>query len=342
LILKINFSLWDIWGKSSMSKDLTKKMLAKVFKSGKKDFVCRYLDSLEMVEATCTGKLLKGNQNIVVGDIVRIEEDADRHMIVAIEERKNEIFRIIVRENKKKVVASNCDYLVIVTSSTNPHYKRGLVDRYLVRAAQWELTPLIVFNKMDAFGGHEIDLQFEIDRFKELSVDCFELSAKDLDYKKRFLKLGIEDLKTKLKGTTSIFLGQSGVGKSKLISALSSGNVQLKSREIGKVGKGTHTTTWSEIIDLGESELIDSPGIRSFSLDDIDPEELIYYFPDLAPRALRCKFNDCGHEENSKGCSFYVDQFDQEHPEVIDRLNSYKRIHEEVSTIPFWKKRKKS
>ena len=119
---------------------------ARVNKSAKREFECRILDSGELVVATALGNLLKGDENsIVVGDYVMI----DNNVIVEVLPRTNEIFRLIVREQKKKVTASNCDLMVIVSSVSRPEYKRGIVDRFLVRAHQWGIRPLIVFKKMD-------------------------------------------------------------------------------------------------------------------------------------------------------------------------------------------------
>jgi len=311
---------------------------ARVFKSAKREFDCKVLDSGEMVTATALGNLLKGNENsIVVGDYVMIENNT----IVEVFPRTNEIFRLIVREQKKKVTASNCDLMVIVSSVSRPEYKRGVVDRFLVRAHQWGIRPLIVFNKMDEYNPNDLDIQFEFDRMNNLGIECFEVSAFQPNYEARFLKLGIEDLKDRLLKKTSIFLGQSGVGKSRLISRVSNGKIQLLSSEVGKIGKGKHTTTWSEIADCDSMSLIDSPGIRSFGVEDLLEEELITYFPDLEEGAVRCKFSNCLHHEDSRGCYFFT-KLDQNHRSsqlVLSRLDSYNRMKEEISQTPSYLKK---
>ena len=91
------------------------------------------------------------------------------------------------------------------------------------------------------------------------NVKSFEVSAKDgSDYSLQCLDNGIEELRAELSGKTAIFLGQSGVGKSSLINRLSGGEFELKTKEIGRAGKGTHTTTWSEILEFEDFTLIDS------------------------------------------------------------------------------------
>lgn len=313
---------------------------ARVHRSAKREFDCKIIDENKVVVATALGNLLKGDDNsIVVGDYVMID---DKNTIVEVLPRKNEMYRLIIREQKKKVTASNCDLLVIVSSVSRPEYKRGIVDRFLVRAHQWGIRPLMVFNKMDEYQADDaLDIQFEVDRMSKLGVECFEVSAINAEYKPRFLSLGFLDLKQKLQGKTSIFLGQSGVGKSKLITAVSDGAINLLSREVGKVGKGTHTTTWSEIVESKTMTLIDSPGIRSFGVEDLLEEDLITYFPDLEEGAVLCKFSNCGHEEGTKGCFFEekLDQNSRETKLIKSRLESYIRMKEEISQTPSYLKK---
>lgn len=312
---------------------------ARVFKSAKREFDCKNLESGEMIVATALGNLLKGDENtIVVGDYVMIDE---KNTIVEVLPRTSEIFRLIVREQKKKVTASNCDLLVIINSVSKPDYKRGIVDRFLVRAHQWGIHPLVVFNKMDQYDPDEFDIQFEVDRLEALGVESFEISAIDKNYKPRFLKLGIDDLINRLHQKTSVFLGQSGVGKSKTISLVSDGKIQLLSKEIGKAGKGTHTTTWSEIVDSKDMTMIDSPGIRSFGVEDLLVEDLMSYFPDLERGAVQCKFTNCTHLYGTKGC-YFTEKIDEESYEgqlILSRLDSYIRMQEEISNTPSYLKK---
>jgi len=311
---------------------------ARVYRSSNREFDCRLESSGEMVRAKAEANLLKRKENIVVGDYVELEkiESTDEWKIKIVDPRDNEIYRLLVRESRKKVTAANCNYLVIVSSSSKPEFKRGFVDRFLVRAFQWGLTPLVVFNKMDEYLGDDFDIIFENERLSFLEHSAFELSAKFESYQKKYLQNGIEELKELLKGKTSLFVGQSGVGKSQLISTLAGEEIELKTNKIARSGKGSHTTTWSEIIDCGDFATIDSPGIRSLSLEDIDPTDLMHYFPDLEPLALNCKFNNCEHLENSKGCQFF--EVDREEG-VLSRLESYNRFYEELSALPFWSKK---
>lgn len=316
-------------------------MKARVYRSSQREFTCK-LESGELIQAVALAKILK-NDYVVVGDYVSVSsiESTGEWQINSIEERTSEIYRVSIREQKKRITAANCDLLVIQSSVSKPAYKQGIVDRFLVRACQWGIRPIVIFNKMDQYDPGLFDLNFEAKRLESLGAKCFEVCALEKeDYQPRYLNYSWNDLHEELAGKTTIFLGQSGVGKSKMINGLANDQIELKTSAVGKVGKGSHTTTWSEIIDLEHFSLIDSPGIRSFSLDDINPDDLMMYFPDLEEIAVQCKFTNCTHEEGAKGCAFYSGNLSPEQYELIhSRLESYKRIFQEVSKIPAWQKK---
>ncbi len=314
---------------------------ARVFRSSKRTFDCKLAGTNDIVEATALAMLLK-DDHVVVGDYVQLEPPqnaAHEWSIHKIEPRTNSIFRNIPREQKKKVIASNVDVIVVVMSAGKPEYKRGLVDRYLTRSAYWGIPALVVFNKMDLFTG-EFDLNFESDRLNELEVQSFEVSSEDSDYQPRFLTKGLKELEHLIKDKTAIMVGHSGVGKSRLITKLTHGKVNLLSGELGKVGKGAHTTTWAELIDAGPFTLIDSPGIRSMSLADMTIDELKECFPDIEQWGTKCKFSTCQHHQGTKGCYFEtLDSNQREDLLILSRLESYHRILSEVSTTPDWMKK---
>ncbi len=319
-------------------------MIALVCRSSARTFDCRIEKSNQLVTASSLGNLLKGSDSIVVGDKVILEEQRlNEFVITEVMPRKNEIFRMIVRENKKKVTAANCDLMIIFTSVSRPEYKRGIIDRFLVRAFQWEIRPLVVFNKMDEYIEDAFNIKEEVTRLDSLNIECFEVSAKFPDYQNKYLKNGMTELKKIISNNSSIFLGQSGVGKSKVISHLSAGKVDLKTNTVGKAGKGSHTTTWSEIVDCGDFKMIDSPGIRSFSLDDIDPDQLIEFFPDIAEISCLCKFRNCEHREHDLGCVFWDKKIVplEKRDLVLSRLSSFQKIKIEISQTPQWQKKKK-
>ena len=317
---------------------------AKILKSSGREFDCLLLDSKERVKAVAKGNLHK-QHDLVVGDNVEIEQMEDCWQITSLLERENIIDRYIVRERKKKTIAANIDTIVLVMTVSKPDYKQGLVDRYLIRSQIWDIPLVLVLNKIDEPVSDGLDLKFECERLKNLAEDIFEISAKvpNTDSKHVPENKNFEELKNYLKGKTALFVGQSGVGKSKTISALSGGKEILLSKEIGKVGKGAHTTTWAEIVDCGDFYLVDSPGIRSFSLEDIFVEDLEVYFPDLFAHFSKCKFKDCNHKQEQKHCYFNSLSKDVlEEKILISRLHSFQRIEQELEKTPTWKKRKRN
>ena len=316
---------------------------ARIFKSSKRQFDCQIKDSKELVQATAMATLLK-EDHLVVGDWVDLKEpetSTDSWSIVGVDERQNAIFRNLPREQKKKVIASNVDLILIVASAGKPSYKRGLVDRYLARSSFWEIPAFVIFNKMDQHDPEEFNLRDEADRLQWINAECFEVSAEFPEYRPQFLSQGFDELAQKLEGRTAILLGHSGVGKSRLITALSHGKIQLLSGELGKVGKGAHTTTWAELIDAQYFHLIDSPGVRSMSVTDLTQDELLYSFPDINEFSTKCRFSsNCTHDENAKGCYFQsLDKTKREDQLILSRLDSFKRMLAEVSNIPDWLKK---
>ena len=316
---------------------------ARIFRSSKRHFECRLETTKEIVTATALANLLK-EDHIVVGDWIEVSpppQGGEEWKIESVVERSSSIFRNLPREQKKKVIAANVDVILIVVSIGKPHYKRGLIDRYLVRSDFWNVPAYVVFNKADLYDPEEFDLSYEAERLQWLNVKCFEVSADQPDRKPKYLSAGYEDLKKDLMGKTAITLGHSGVGKSRLITALSDGKASLLSGELGKVGKGAHTTTWAELIDAEDFTIIDSPGVRSMSLSDLTKQDLLYCFSDVNEWTTKCQFSsNCTHEPNSKGCFFNtLDPKKREDTMVLSRLESYKRILDEVANIPDWSKK---
>lgn len=312
---------------------MSERIKAKIFKSGKRIFTCKLESTGELVEATAMRELIKGKKSLVAGDNVYVGlGNTNQYEILESEERKNEIFRKLVRDKKKKVIASNVDVMLIVSSLSLPEYKSRLIDRYLIRAAQWDLPVIIVFNKKDEFKD-TFDLDYEMRKFDSLGVNTIMTNATD------FNDQAILALKETLIGKTAILLGQSGVGKSKIITAISNGDVQLRSEKLAKVGKGAHTTTWAEILDCGPFYMIDSPGIRTLAVSDLTKEELIACFPDLYKVFETCQFSDCTHENNAKGCGFHqLDDNILDHQFLLERLHSYLRMRDEIESVPEWEK----
>ena len=114
---------------------------------------------------------------------------------------------------------------------------------------------------------------------------------------------GLEILQERIKDKTTLFSGHSGVGKSTLINALVP-DVHLKTGAIsGYHGKGMHTTTFSEMIELPQGGfIIDTPGIKGFGTVDMEKNEIFHFFPEIFKASKDCRYNNCIHI-NEPGCA---------------------------------------
>lgn len=308
--------------------------IATISRSSKREYDCVISSTDEIVTAVALREIIR-KDHLVVGDRVKVRpipNDTKYEIFEAIP-RTSEVFRKIVRINKKKVIAANVDYAIIVNAVSRPAYKPNLIDRYLTRAIQWGVTPIVIFNKMDQFD-NQFDLEFEKRKFTYLGIQTFELSNKNYDWESN-----LSELKKTLKNKVSIFLGQSGVGKSELINTLTDQEYELKTNRLAKkVEKGSHTTTWSEFYQHNDVALIDSPGIRSLAMNDLDMEDLDHAFSNIVELATNCQFRDCQHSEKSKGCYFHTLSDSEEDLFISKRLESYKRLKEEILSVPHWQK----
>lgn len=197
---------------------------------------------------------------------------------------------------KLKAVAANIDQIFIVIAPyPEPHAK--LVDRYLVASEVVGIEPVILVNKTDLLDN---------DTALRASMDALMAIYPTLDYRVLYTSItqgGLEDLHAALRERTSVFVGQSGVGKSSLVNVL----LPEADMRVGALSentlKGTHTTTTAQLfhLDCGGS-LIDSPGIREFGLWHMSKEEVEQGFREFRPHLGYCKFRDCQHSKEP-GCA---------------------------------------
>jgi ribosome biogenesis GTPase len=235
-----------------------------------------------------------GRKGVVVGDRVRVVgdvsgEDGALARIVELRERSTVLRRTADDDDPiERVVVANADQLVVVTALADPEPRPRLIDRALVAAYDAGMRPLLCLTKSDL-----ADPETLLVTYRSLGVP-WVVTRKGGD---------LSALREQLSGRTSVLLGHSGVGKSTLVNAL----VPEAGREIGHVnevtGRGRHTSTSAIMLALPDDDgwIIDTPGIRSFGLAHVQPEDLIEAFPDLDEMTEDCP-RGCTHGEDEPEC----------------------------------------
>ncbi|MEL7263898.1 MAG: ribosome small subunit-dependent GTPase A, partial [Planctomycetota bacterium] len=187
---------------------------------------------------------------------------------------------------RRHVIVANVDYLLIIASCAQPMLKPGLIDRYLLTAAQCQIQPVICLNKIDLVD--PATLQPLIGTYTAMGFQTIASSAITMQ--------GIDRIRALIKDRQTVLSGQSGVGKSSLLNAIQPG-LGLRVGTVSEDNnKGRHTTTGSSLIPLEQGGAVfDTPGIRQFQLWDITQHEVSGLMPDFRPYVNGCRYADCLH-----------------------------------------------
>ena len=225
--------------------------------------------------------------SLVTGDQVTWQDGQPNGVVVAVHGRTSELCRPDNHGELRPVAANINRIVLVIAPKPEPH--ANLIDRYLVAAETQGIKTLLVLNKSDLLTKDDPLLEL-LASYRQLGYETLTVSAKKGN--------SIENLRACLKPLTSVFVGQSGVGKSSLLNALTP-DIETAVGALSEVaGKGTHTTTTSRLFHLPTGgDVIDSPGIREFGLWHLEPESVIHGFVEFRPFLGRCKFRDCQHKQ---------------------------------------------
>ncbi|CUI15764.1 putative ribosome biogenesis GTPase [Candidatus Protochlamydia naegleriophila] len=242
---------------------------------------------------------------VAVGDFVLFERTHEGEGIIAsVKPRRTILSRADnLSRRKEQLIAVNIDQVIITVSVVNPPLKPPLIDRYIIAAHKGNMEPLLVINKVDlldhAEGVDEAFLEQEKALYQEL-LNAYAVAGVPVISVSAAENKGLDALRQAMQGKASVFSGQSGVGKSSLINAVTDLNLRV-GETVERTKKGSHTTTTTQLIPLEFGGwCIDTPGIKSFGVWDLDKNEIEGYFPEIHECGLDCKFPDCthSHEDN--------------------------------------------
>lgn len=239
-------------------------------------------------------------KNIVtVGDFVQFEKTPDHEgFITDVEPRHSVLSRADnLSRRKEQLIAANIDQVLITVSVVSPSLKPFLIDRYIIAARKGNMEPVILINKVDLLESEEYDEEIRVQQkellkeceeaYASVNIPCILMSASEGS--------GLDHLQEVMKEKTSVFSGQSGTGKSSLINTVTGLNLPV-GETVKKTRKGAHTTTRTHLVPLKFGGwCVDTPGIKSFGIWDLKPEEIEKYFTEIHDLGEGCKFQNCSH-----------------------------------------------
>ena len=244
-------------------------MIGRIIKIVSNDYTVKCEDGNTYI---CKARGVFRNKKItpLVGDFVKITKE--KNLIEEIMKRKNELIRPPV---------SNIDIALVVTSAKEPDFSSNLLDKMIDIIEFNNIVPVICISKYDL-----LDNTKEMDEIIEY--------YKKIGYKV-FINTQIEDIKKIFKDNVTILTGQTGVGKSSLINRLEK-SMDLKTGEISKaLGRGKHTTRHTELFELFDGYVADTPGFSSLNFIGMNKEDIRDNFIEFNEYKDKCKYRDCMH-----------------------------------------------
>ena len=274
------------------------------------------------------GKVLSGEERthnpIAAGDLVEIESNphsAGEGWITGLLPRRSVLLRYNKKSRAPQAIAANIDLLVCVSSASQPPFRPRFLDRLLVSAHAGGVTPIVFVNKCDLVP--DAAAETRLCDYERIGYAVIRGSART--------GLGIADLARAVAGRTSVFAGQSGVGKSSVLNVLGP-NLGLRVGDLSiKHDRGAHTTNAAILVTLPDgSRVIDTPGIRELDVHGLRPADLRHFYPEFVEPARSCAFASCTHT-GERGCA--VERAVEEGRIHPDRYESYVRTFVDLAEL---------
>lgn len=265
-----------------------------------------------LFECKAKGIFRKEQKKPLVGDLVEmvpVDEEKMTGNITEILPRKNTLIR---------PASANVDQALVIFAIVKPDPNYNLLDRFLITMEQQSLPCLICFNKQDIATEEE----------KQELIEAYGKSGYEVLFVSGKLQEGLDTIRERLEGKTTVVAGPSGVGKSTIINALYP-QANMETGEISrKIERGKHTTRHAELFALSEDTFIfDTPGFTSLSLGEMEKEELQGFYPEFIPYEKYCKFAGCSHiSEPVCGVKDALEKGDISRV----RYENYKVLYEEI------------
>lgn len=240
---------------------------------------------------------------IVVGDYVLFEKTSEKEGSIAqVKPRKSVLSRADnLSRRKEQLIAANVDQVFITIAVVNPPLKSPIVDRYIIATIKGNMHPIIVVNKIDLLKSCEDPVLREVENtmYQEF-LSAYALAGIQVIPVSTLTGEGIDLLQKAMQDRTSVFSGQSGVGKSSLINAATGLSLRVGGM-VEKTKKGSHTTTKAHLIALSFGGwCVDTPGIKSFGVWDLKKDEIQNYFTEIRLIGQNCRFADCTHSHEDQ------------------------------------------
>jgi len=299
-----------------------------------------YLVKIEdgrIIQSRIIGKIklddLKLTNPIAVGDHVEViieDKSDDIGSIKSIYPRENYVLRQSPRKKHQlHFLASNIDQALLIVTIKEPNVKIGFIDRFLMMTEPYSIPTIIIFNKSDIYDEYDLALYDELSNiYTNIGYDVMRTSSES--------KLGLEELKLKLKDKITLVSGQSGVGKSTLVNSIEQ-NLDIKTLEISDYsGKGQHTTTFAEMHELSfGGSIIDTPGIKTLGFSHLEIMDVMHNFKEFFRLSPQCKFANCTHRNEPK-CA--VKDALESGEVSIYRYQNYLSLLEEIEDQNYWER----